>query len=663
MNTLRPPAVPLFTHDPYLSIWSFNDRLTDDWTKHWTGRNHGMTGWARIDGKTFRFCGGPYGDATAMEQVNLEVTATRTIYTFRAAGIELTLTFCSPLLLDDLDLMSRPLSYVTLAFRSIDGRSHETSAFFGLCAEACINEMSQQIVFGGATSPSGLQVMYAANADQRVLGKAGDDLRIDWGQLFVAAPGQEGVQIWAGPWHDHVEQYPRTGQLPRTLELDFPFAMTQKVIYLHVNYTLGALTEEPVERTLMIAYDDRFSIEYLYRKLRPYWRTKMQSGLELLDTAWRERASVQSRCVKFDRDMQQTLTQVGGTDYATLCTLAYRQSIAAHKLVADFDGTPLFFSKENFSNGCIATVDVTYPSAPLYLWKNPELLKGMMIPIFEYAATPRWRFDFAPHDLGTYPLANGQVYGGGETSDRDQMPVEECGNMLILTAAVVRAEGKPDFARKYWPLLTKWAGYLKRHGLDPDNQLCTDDFAGHLAHNVNLSVKAVLGLGCYAQLAKHLGESAAHAEYDALARDYARQWVKMADDNGTHFRLAFDKPGTWSMKYNLVYDQLLGLNLFDPAAVKRELASYLPRISKYGLALDNRKPYTMPEWIVFTAAMMSSPDDFRAMIAPVVKWLNETPARVPMTDWYDVNTGKQYAFQARSPIGGVFMKALQQAWM
>ena len=663
MNTLRPPAVPLVTHDPYLSIWSFNDRLTDDWTKHWTGRNHGMTGWARIDGKTFRFCGGPYGDATAMEQVNLEVTATRTIYTFRAAGIELTLTFCSPLLLDDLDLMSRPLSYVTLAFRSIDGRSHETSAFFGLCAEACINEMSQQIVFGGATSPSGLQVMYAANADQRVLGKAGDDLRIDWGQLFVAAPGQEGVQIWAGPWHDHVEQYPRTGQLPRTLELDFPFAMTQKVIYLHVNYTLGALTEEPVERTLMIAYDDRFSIEYLYRKLRPYWRTKMQSGLELLDTAWRERASVQSRCVKFDRDMQQTLTQVGGTDYATLCTLAYRQSIAAHKLVADFDGTPLFFSKENFSNGCIATVDVTYPSAPLYLWKNPELLKGMMIPIFEYAATPRWRFDFAPHDLGTYPLANGQVYGGGETSERDQMPVEECGNMLILTAAVVRAEGKPDFARKYWPLLTKWAGYLKRHGLDPDNQLCTDDFAGHLAHNVNLSVKAVLGLGCYAQLAKHLGESAAHAEYDALARDYARQWVKMADDNGTHFRLAFDKPGTWSMKYNLVYDQLLGLNLFDPAAVKRELASYLPRISKYGLALDNRKPYTMPEWIVFTAAMMSSPDDFRAMIAPVVKWLNETPARVPMTDWYDVNTGKQYAFQARSPIGGVFMKALQQAWM
>ncbi len=166
----------------------------------------------------------------------------------------------------------------------------------------------------------------------------------------------------------------------------------------------------------------------------------------------------------------------------------------------DADGSILFMPKENFSNGSIDTVDVFYPSSPLFLLMNTQLLRGSVEPILQYASMSRWPFAYAPHDLGTYPLANGQTYGGGEKSDRDQMPVEESGNMLLLVTGIARAEGNAALAQKYWPLLTKWAEFLRDKGLDPENQLCTDDFAGHLARNANLSLKAIEALGGYSVL-------------------------------------------------------------------------------------------------------------------------------------------------------------------
>jgi hypothetical protein len=422
---------------------------------------------------------------------------------------------------------------------------------------------------------------------------------------------------------------------------------------------VGKVGPQPVSRWLMLAYDDLYSIQYMKSNLRPYWRRNGWEAADLLRAAAKDYPSLLQRCAAFDDELMADLTQTGGEKYAKLCALAYRQCFAAGKFVADANGQPLSFCKENHSNGCIATSDVFYPMAPQFLLFGPSLAKSFLVPFMNYAASERWKFPFAPHDLGTYPKANGQVYGGGERGVNNQMPVEESGNLLLLMAAVAQMEGHANFAGLFWKQLEQWAEYLKEKGFDPENQLCTDDFAGHLAHNVNLSAKAICGLGAFAKLCELRGDQAKADAYFKLAREFAAKWVKEADD-GDHFRLAYDRPGTWSQKYNLVWDRVLGLNLFPADTLRREMDYYKKIQNRYGLPLDNRETYTKLDWITWTATLTQNRADFAALVDPVFQFLNETPDRSPMTDWYQTKSGRKVGFTGRPVVGGVFMQMLYQ---
>lgn len=169
--------------------------------------------------------------------------------------------------------------------------------------------------------------------------------------------------------------------------------------------------------------------------------------------------------------------------------------------------------------------------------------------------------------------------------------------MLLMLAALARAEGNADYAARHWPVVQKWAEYLRQTGWDPAEQLCTDDFSGHLAHNVNLSAKATLALGAFAGLADQLGKKDVADDYRKTAREFAAQWVKTAAD-GDHFRLAFDRPGTWSQKYNLVWDRVLGLGLFPPRSRARKPIGIAGRRS--AMAFRSTAGRTGPSWIGFS---------------------------------------------------------------
>ena len=409
---------------------------------------------------------------------------------------------------------------------------------------------------------------------------------------------------------------------------------------------------------MLIGYDDGKSIEWMGEWLSGYWTkdgVTIESAFERFE---KDRSDITKRCENFDEELWKSLEERGGEKYALLASLAHRQSFAGAKIVADRKGAPLMFSKENTSNGCIGTVDVFFPQIPHLLLLNNDLAKATAMPILEYSSSPRWKFPFAPHDLGTYPQANGQVYGDGERGENGQMPVEECGNMLLIVGAISKVDGNADFVKPYWPTLTKWAKYLEEHGVDPANQLCTDDFAGHIARNANLSIKAICAMGAYGQMAEMMGDKETAKHYHEFAVESAKKWMKL-DDAGDHYGLVFEKPTTWSQKYNLVWDDILHLDIFPKEVVKKELAYYKTKMNTFGLPLDSRETYTKTDWSVWTATLADDRPTFDSYIERIFKFVNETDHRRPFSDWYFTDNAKVRGFIARPVIGGVFMPMLK----
>ncbi len=657
--TERPPAVPLITHNPYFSIWSDTNELTDSETRHWTGTPQPLLGVARIDGHPFRFMG-RMRDVPAMQQTALRVTMTHTRYTFQAGGVELELAFFTPTILSDLDILSRPVTYLTWTAHATDSAQHAVEVLLTASPLLAVNDSGEQVVYS-RNETAAQHVLSVGSRDQRVLNRSGDNLRIDWGYFHLSVPKDESSTLAIA--ENAAEDFAQKGQLPDSDAMDGPVFANGSAPQLAVELPMGQVGTSPVSRHVLVSYTEGYAIQYLERNLRPWWQRNGKTVDAMLDEAAHDYETLDARGNKLDHDLLDDLTRAAGAHYAWICTLAYRQAWAAHGFVADADGQPLVFGKENFSNGSIGTVDVLYPASPMFLFLNPVLLEAEIRPLLEYSSLPNhWRFPFAPHDLGTYPLANGQTYGGGEKTEENQMPVEESGNMLLMADAVARAlsaNGKPDtrLAAQYWPTLTRWAEYLKQHGLDPEKQLTTDDFAGHVTHNANLALKAIDALEAYADLARLLHKDDVARKYSRTAHEYARKWIDM-DKEGDHYKLAYNSPGTWSQKYNLVWDKVLDYNLFPKSVRDSEISFYLTKLNRYGLPLDSRADYTKLDWQLWTATLADNRRAFDAIVDPIYTWTNETPSRVPMTDWYDTKTGKQVGFQARSVVGGVFVKAL-----
>ncbi len=653
-GTFRPPAVPLMVHNSYFSVWALNENLSEADIRHWSLTPNPMTCLLRVDGKTFRLMGETKSGLPVLEQKRLTVDPTRTTYHFSNSGIDVEMSFLSPVLADDPKLLGRPVSFVEWKIRSLDGKPKNVEVYFDIEPQIAVMDATEEARFQRVNHPD-FEFLRVGSVEQRVLGYRGDKTSLGWGYCYLALPKSECQASGFGTAAAMREAFEGGKFSGTTFNNPGPFrpATSQTAMAAAINF--GAVGAGPVERKLMVGYDSSPEIQYFSKQMESYWKNETPSFEELLKRCWAEYADVSVRCADFDNRLKADARKAGGESYARLVSLLYRQIIGAHHLTRDEGGNPLLFSRENASNSSIDTVDVSFPASPFFLFHSTGLLKSMLVPILNYASHPEWTHESAPHSIGTFPQATGQRYGGKNSP----MPVEETGNMLLMMAAICKMEKTAEFATRYRELCDKWGNYLFENGYNTGEQLCTDDFRGRQLHNTNLSLKGICGLAAYAQMLELMGEKEKATRYARLAKEWAAQWEKEAlAPDGTHFIQAFDKPESWSIKYNLIWDKLLGLGLFSPDTYRKEFEFYRSKLEKYGVPMDHRDKKTKFDWNFWAACFAGSREDRDLLLDPLYRMADETPTRLPLTDYYDTRTGAIAEFHARSVLGAIWLPLL-----
>ena len=636
----RLPAIPLITQDPLVSVWAASDFVTCPVTTHWCGHKKPLKGNINVDGKdaTFLSSSGKYDCAELIDQV---VTPLSTSWTMRFGGVKIGVKFTSPFTPDDLDLASTPITLVKITLESEDGNEHDVKTNLKIFESICYNgsfKDAQPKMLRTVLKDGDISLGIYGQATQKPVSMCADNVSMDWGYLLMYSKGEIA--------HDD-----------RSMDFNETLKVKDATVFEYI-----------------IAYDDIASINYFGTLCKPYFTRNGSTVGNAAKDALLNFDKLMEKCDKWDEKILADAEATDTEGYDEVVCASWRQTWSAHKLIVTPSGAPALLSKENDSNGCIGTVDVSYPSIPIFLKYCPELVNAMCLPVLEFADMPVWEYDFAPHDVGRYPNATGQVYGRKSTATTQigrgeshmpyylypagtdlynfysQMPVEECGNMLIMMYTAVHYGASDELCKKYRHHLDKWVKYLLEFGEDPGEQLCTDDFAGHLAHNVNLACKAVVGVACYAKIT---GDNSYMDKAKAMA---ATIMSRIGKDGNTPLTLTGEG---WSMKCNLLWDRLLGLGLFPEEFYKNEISSYIPKINRYGLPLDSRSAHTKSDWLCWIAAMADDKAERDALIKSLVLYLNETKTRVPFSDLYDTNTGDYIAFIARSVQGGIFALMLR----
>ncbi len=630
---MKLPSYPIATIDPHFSIWSKTDKINTEDTYLWCGIKKRIEGTVTVDGETFSFLGN--APAKKLEQTSTKISAFVAEYSFEGKNFGFVFTTWSPFLFDNLQVLAAPCAFLDTKITFNDGKEHSVSVDFTAFDELCLGEKKKRII-KETKEYNGISIAKMGLAKQKPLNDSGDTFAADWG--YVCFGGEKCGKSDTGLTSSHTAK------------------------------AKGSATFSTV-----IAYDDVYSINYFGSFLSGLWAEKFSSIEDAITYCLKNRSELLEKIIAQNERIESDARPLGD-NYVKMLNAATRQVFAGHKLVKSKDGELLYLSKECHSNGCINTVDVSYPAMPLFLLYCPKLVKAMLTGIFHFAEMPVWKHDFAPHDIGRYPLACGQVYAfihpkhffsakrGYKKiykskspdiyTDKYQMPVEECGNMIILSYSYFVESGDKAFLDCYFSQLEMWANYLVNKGVILDNQLCTDDFAGHSTKNVNLAIKGIMGIACFGRICDALGKD---SNYLKTAADYAAELCDACEVTDTALPFSVGNKDSWSLKYNLVWDKIYGFNLFSKDIYTAESLEYRRQINKYGVPLDYRRDFTKSDWMLWAACLDETKENVDLFAEKILLYLAETKDKNCFSDWFETKEAKQCGFSHRTVQGGLWM--------
>lgn len=655
----RPPAAPLAVRSPYLNVWlngltdgGESGVLPNQWPRFWTEGIQGWQGYIKVDGKTYNWMGN-HPSTDYANQTAQSYTSTKTTFVMDVGGqVELTISFLSPVFPKDQMRQSIPFAYMNVEVKSMDGCSHSVQIYSDVSGEFASGDNSALIEWEHQ-NVNDLHTHRFWRQNQDVFNEAND--QASWGHWYWTTKDQSGVSYQIGQDTEVRSQFVNNGSLDGSIDSQFR-AVSDRWPVFALSRDLGKVNETVATLfTIGIAQDEAIQYHGVgdQKGLPSLWRVYYSNDSELVKFFYDDYDYSVEKCLELDRRIEDDSKSAAGQDYATITSLALRQLYGGLQFVGTRDNIKVFL-KEISSNSDIQTVDVLFPAFPAMVYLNHDLIRWTLEPLLEYQKSGRYPNKWAVHDLGRYPRALGYDDGNDEP-----MPLEECGNMIIMMLSYAQKSGNNTYLADNWDLLTRWAEYLIEDAKIPAHQLSTDDFAGQLANQTNLAIKGIIALEAMSEVATRAGHADQKQHYSDIAHAYYGFWSEHGINHAAatpHATLAYDDMDSYGLLYNLWGDKVLGLG-FVPAEVYAMQSAWYPQVANaYGMVLDTRGTLTKSDWQVFAASMADEPTK-RQFVALMARWINETTTWRALTDLYDTKDGgypRGIEFTARPVVGGLF---------
>ena len=416
----------------------------------------------------------------------------------------------------------------------------------------------------------------------------------EWGYWYFATANTTKLTYQSGADDTVRGNFMKGGNLPNTKDTNYRAINNAYPVFGYA-VNVGSLGSTTQSTLWQISLHQQNCVRFqgtkaAVQKLRCMWTNYFSSETAAAQWFYNDYSNAKSMATSFDSKVQSDSVAAGGTDYAKLTTLAVRQAFGATEF-ANTPDKPLLWMKEISSDGNVNTVDVIFPFHPIAIYTNATLLKYLLDPLFINQEAGNWPNKYSIHDIGSnFPNATGHSDGNAEAQ-----PLEECGNMLIMTLAYAQRANDNAYLTQHYQILKQWTGYLIDEALIPANQISTDDFAGSAANQTNLAIKGIIGIEAMAQIANRTGNVVDGQNYTKIAHDYITKWQQLGINyNATppHTTFQYGNQSSYSLLYNLYGDRELGLQLVPQSVYDMQSNFYKTKFNTYGVPLDTRHTYT-----------------------------------------------------------------------